>query len=308
MKATDIDRVVVVGAGTMGAGVAGLFAWAGCDVHLVDQDAKLLDRGLVMLRRVHEALRTVKVLSARDAATAMRHVKPCLHLKDACAGVQLAIESISENLKQKQRTFRQLDDLCPKLAVLASNTSGLSITALANATGRPGRVAGMHFWNPPHLMPLVEVVQGQHTTEATARLLLDVSARLGKRPILVRRDVRGFVGNHGREDRGQRQHDEGGDPSDAHHFTIVGRFANELFVNVRGKQRRGRVDLWLSAAITAAISPATTTPRTHQAEETGDQRPQKIDELRRPTPSGHPRCCGPPACAGSSPGCPLDRK
>ena len=195
MKAADIDRVAVVGAGTMGAGIAGLFARAGCDVRLVDQDAELLDRGLAMLRGVHEALRAAKALSARDAAAAMRRVKPCLRLEEACSGVQLAIESISENLKLKQRMFRRLDELCPKRAVLASNTSGLSITALADATGRPGRVAGMHFWNPPHLMPLVEVVQGQHTTDATARLLLDISRRLGKRPILVRRDVPGFVGN-----------------------------------------------------------------------------------------------------------------
>ena len=79
--------------------------------------------------------------------------------------------------------------------MLASNTSGLSITAIAGATGRPGRVAGMHFWNPPHLVPLVEVVKGRQTADATARLLVDVSRRLGKRPILVRRDVPGFVGN-----------------------------------------------------------------------------------------------------------------
>ncbi len=105
------------------------------------------------------------------------------------------IEAISEDLAVKQQTFQQLDKLCPARAVLASNTSGLSITALAEVTGRAGRVAGMHFWNPPHIVPLVEVVKGRHTSQATAKLLMDVSRRLGKRPILVRRDLPGFVGN-----------------------------------------------------------------------------------------------------------------
>lgn len=195
MKATDITHVAVIGAGTMGAGVAELLARAGCEVRLVDQSADLLERGMDLLRTMQDGLRDAKMLTARAAAAALRRVKPCERLEEACAGVQLAIEAISEDLSLKQGTFRRLDELCPARAVLASNTSGLSITALAEATGRPGRVAGMHFWNPPHLMPLVEVVQGRDTTQATARLLMDLSRRLGKRPIAVRRDVPGFVGN-----------------------------------------------------------------------------------------------------------------
>jgi 3-hydroxybutyryl-CoA dehydrogenase len=187
--------VVVVGAGTMGAGVAGLFARAGCEVRLVDQTANLLDRGMALLRAAHDGLRVARLLSARSAAAALRRVQPCLRIEDACVGVQLAVEAVSEDLAVKQQTFQRLDALCPARAVLTSNTSGLSITALADVTGRAGRVAGMHFWNPPHIVPLVEVVKGRRTSEATARLLLDLSRRLGKRPILVRRDIPGFVGN-----------------------------------------------------------------------------------------------------------------
>ncbi len=195
MEAADIKQVVVVGAGTMGAGVAGLFARAGCEVRLVDQTASLLDRGMALLRAAHDGLRAAGLLSVRSAAAALRRVQPCLGIEEACAGVQLAVEAVSEDLAVKQPTFQRLDEFCPARAVLASNTSGLSITALANVTGRAGRVAGMHFWNPPHIVPLVEVVKGRHTSEATARLLMGVSRRLGKRPILVRRDIPGFVGN-----------------------------------------------------------------------------------------------------------------
>ena len=83
--------------------------------------------------------------------------------------MQLVVEAISEDMAVKQKTFRLLDKFCPARAVLASNTSGLSITALAEVTGRAGRVAGMHFWNPPHIVPLVEVIQGRQTSVATAR-------------------------------------------------------------------------------------------------------------------------------------------
>jgi 3-hydroxybutyryl-CoA dehydrogenase len=195
MKAADIASVAVIGAGTMGAGIAGLLARAGCDVRLVDQNDVLLERGMDILRAVQDGLRATHALSARGAAAALRRIEPTMNIEEACRGVRLAIEAVSEDLELKQRLFRRLDDACPRRAVLVSNTSGLSITAIARATRRPHLVAGMHFWNPPHLVPLVEVVKAEQTADATAKLLLDLSRRLGKRPILVRRDVPGFVGN-----------------------------------------------------------------------------------------------------------------
>lgn len=109
--------------------------------------------------------------------------------------MQVVVEAVPEDLALKRSVFAQLDRLCPKRAVLASNTSGLSITRIAAATQRPTRVAGMHFWNPPHVIALVEVTKGERTSHAAARLLVDLARRLGKRPILVRHDVPGFVGN-----------------------------------------------------------------------------------------------------------------
>ncbi len=195
MKAANVDQVAVIGAGTMGAGIAGVFARAGCAVRLVDQDHDCLERGMALLRSAQEGFRAAGILSARKAAAALKRVKPLTRVEEACPGVQLVIESITEDLKRKQQVFQQLDDLCPAPIVLASNTSGLSITAIARATQSPQRVAGMHFWNPPHVVPLVEIVKGEQTAETAAGFLLEMSRRLGKRPILVRQDIPGFVGN-----------------------------------------------------------------------------------------------------------------
>ena len=195
MKASDLSQVAVIGAGTMGAGIAGEFARAGCNVCLSDLRDDLLDRGMAMLAAAQQTLVDAKRLSRRKASAAMKRITATTCLDEACDGVQLLVEAVSEDLAVKQEMFGRFDRLCPKRAVLASNTSGLSITAIAHATQRPKLVAGLHFWNPPHIIPLVEVTQGKKTSPGTAKLLMDVCHRIGKRPILVRHDVPGFVGN-----------------------------------------------------------------------------------------------------------------
>jgi 3-hydroxybutyryl-CoA dehydrogenase len=179
----------------MGAGIAGLFARAGCEVRLVDLDEDMLQRGMEQLRGAQKALIAASLLSTEEAEAAFKLIIPLTDLETACDGVQLLIEAVSEDMAVKQRMFRRFDTLCPEHAVLASNTSGLSITEIARATRRPKLVAGMHFWNPPHLIPLVEVIKGKETSDATAKLLMAICRRIGKRPILVRHDVPGFVGN-----------------------------------------------------------------------------------------------------------------
>jgi 3-hydroxybutyryl-CoA dehydrogenase len=195
MKADEVKTVVVVGAGTMGAGIAGEFARAGCDVRLVDKSGELLDRGMKLLRMAQETLVEEGLLSRRDARAALKRVSLLPRMADACAGTQLLLETVTEDLKVKESVFAEADLLCPKRAIFASNTSGLSITKIAAATRRPSRVAGMHFVNPPHVVPLVEVIKGERTSPAVARLLMDLARRLGKRPILVKQDVPGFVLN-----------------------------------------------------------------------------------------------------------------
>ena len=195
MKAEDVQSVAVIGAGTMGAGIAGEFARAGCAVRLLDLDGPRLEHGLRLLDRAQEALVGAGVLTRRNARAAARRVTPTPSLETACGGVELLVEAASEDLALKRKLFRRFDKYCPGRALLATNTSGLSITRIASVVKRPARVAGLHFWNPPHVVPLVEITRGERTSAATARVLRDTCLRLGKRPIVVKHDVPGFVGN-----------------------------------------------------------------------------------------------------------------
>ncbi len=195
MTARDIRIVVVLGAGTMGAGIAGLFARARIRVSLVDRTEDLLGRGLAALHASQESLVAAGRLTRAEAKAAENRITLLMDLPRACGDADLLLEALPEDIGIKREMLSRVDRLCPPAARFASNTSGLSITRLAEATGRPGSVAGMHFWNPPHIVPLVEVVRGERTTDDTAAFLLNTARLLGKRPILVRKDVPGFVGN-----------------------------------------------------------------------------------------------------------------
>jgi 3-hydroxybutyryl-CoA dehydrogenase len=144
----------------MGAGIAGEFGHAGCDVRLVDKDDRLLGRAMDLMQAAQKSLTREGLLSRRKAAAALKNVRRFTSLSAACDETELVIEAVYEDASLKHRLFRQLDAICPRTAVLASNTSGLSITRIAAATKRPKLIAGMHFWNPPHIIPLVEVTQG----------------------------------------------------------------------------------------------------------------------------------------------------
>jgi 3-hydroxybutyryl-CoA dehydrogenase len=179
----------------MGSGIAGVFARSGCEVALVDIDKDSLRRGMTMLRDAQQGLIKAKLLSESDATAALERVAALTSLESACSGVHLLVEAVTENLALKRRMFRRFDELCANSVVMATNTSGLSITKIAKSTKRPEHVAGMHFWYPPHIIPLVEVVKGECTAASTAQLLIEMCVRLNKRPILVHHDVPGFVGN-----------------------------------------------------------------------------------------------------------------
>ena len=185
----------MIGAGTMGAGIAGEFARAGCAVRLLDQDEPRLEHGLRLLDNAQNALIDAGILTQRAARAAARRVAATTVLETACEDADLLVEAVSEDLALKRKLFGQFDALCPKRALLTTNTSGLSITRIASAVKRPARVAGLHFWNPPHVVPLVEVTRGEKTSAPTARALRDICLRLGKRPVVVKHDIPGFVGN-----------------------------------------------------------------------------------------------------------------
>ncbi len=195
MDSLGISAVAVVGAGTMGAGIAGMFARTGRRVHLVDLSDALLDRAMARLRLGQDALVEAGLLRSRDADASAARVTTTTDLAEACDGSDFLLEAVTEDLALKQEVFAACDRLCPRDTVLATNTSGLSVTAIAGATGRPDHVGGLHFWNPPHLIPLVEVIRADPTSEETAERLKAVAIGLNKKPIMVRKDVPGFVGN-----------------------------------------------------------------------------------------------------------------
>jgi 3-hydroxybutyryl-CoA dehydrogenase len=167
----------VVGVGLMGRAIASLAARAGCPVSLYDTDPAALER----------AAREVE-----DAGGG--RVRAAAAMEEALQGVDLVVEAIVENLEAKQALFERLGALLPG-AILATNTSVLPVTAIAARALDPSRVVGTHWWNPPHLIPVVEVVRGAATSDATMDATFDFLTRLGKTPVRVERDVPGFIGN-----------------------------------------------------------------------------------------------------------------
>ena len=186
-------KVGVVGAGTMGNGIAQVFAMTGYDVILSDIDQKFLDRGLAAVKKSLGRM-VEKAKLAQDAAdAAMSRIKPSLDLKDL-ADCGLVVEAATENQKLKSELFGKLDSLCGPDTILATNTSTISVTAIAGATKRPGKVIGMHFMNPVPVMQLVEVVRGLGTSPEVTDAVVTLSKELGKTPVVVN-DSPGFVSN-----------------------------------------------------------------------------------------------------------------
>jgi 3-hydroxybutyryl-CoA dehydrogenase len=188
----EIEAIAVIGAGTMGRGIAQSAALAGYRVVLVDADAGALDRGIASVREMLATLVDKGKLEAekRDAALAL--LTRASTLAEGARDAGLAIEAVPESLELKERIFRELDAAAPPHAILASNTSSLPIAAIAAATTRPAQVIGMHFFNPVPVMPLLEIVRAEATSQATLDAALLVATRLGKDPIVVR-DSPGFA-------------------------------------------------------------------------------------------------------------------
>lgn len=191
----EIKQVAVIGTGQMGPGIAAMIALAGCDVTLIGEKREWAEDGVNKARAVMEWLRQ-NDLTTRDAvARAQPRVRGTVDLDAGVRGVQLVIEAISENLALKQEMFQRLDRLTPRDVILATNTSGLSVTAIGERAQHRDRIATTHFWNPPHLVPLVEVVMSPYTSEQTAQTLLEFLRRIGKKPVLVRKDLPGQLAN-----------------------------------------------------------------------------------------------------------------
>ena len=188
----DIKRIFVVGAGTMGNGIAQTAAVSGYQVTMTDVIPEALQRGQAAIARSVEKLASKGTLT-QEQKQAAQAITPSADLEPA-RQADLVIEAATEDPAVKLRLFGDLDRLAPPAAVLASNTSSISITRIAGATRRPEQVIGMHFFNPVPLMRLLEVVRGLATSDATAATALEVGRRMGKEPVEAK-DSPGFISN-----------------------------------------------------------------------------------------------------------------
>jgi 3-hydroxybutyryl-CoA dehydrogenase len=188
----DVKTVTVVGAGTMGAGIAQVCAQAGYDTHLVDANALALERGMQRIAEFWDK----GIAKGKTTAQQKAEWQSRLHADADATGPsrasQLVIEAVPEDLKLKQRVFSQVDKAAPDGALLASNTSSLSVSAIAGATKRPEAVLGLHFFNPVPLMQLLEIVRHDDVSPEALRMAQDVGKRLGKTTIVVK-DSPGFA-------------------------------------------------------------------------------------------------------------------
>jgi enoyl-CoA hydratase/3-hydroxyacyl-CoA dehydrogenase len=195
MDAADIETVAVIGAGSMGHGIAEVVAMAGCEVILRDVEQELAEEGYEAIRWSLEKLAEDDRLGEPPEAV-LERVSTAVELEAAVGDADLVIEAAPERMELKRELFAELDEHAPERAILATNTSSLSITEIAAATDRPERVVGTHYFNPPVKMDLIEVIYGEHTSDATAETAHGFAQRQGKTPIYVRKDVRGFVVNN----------------------------------------------------------------------------------------------------------------
>ena len=189
----NIQRVGVVGAGTMGNGIAHVFARGGYEVVLCDVEQRFLDQGLQTIGKNLEREVAKNKISAEDKAAALKRIEPVVDRANL-TGCDFVVEAATEKFEIKSDIFRDLDRLCRPEIILASNTSSISITKLAALTKRPDKVIGMHFFNPVPVMKLVEIIRGLATSNETFQTVRDLAMKLEKTPVEVN-DAPGFVSN-----------------------------------------------------------------------------------------------------------------
>jgi 3-hydroxybutyryl-CoA dehydrogenase len=195
MSANDIQRVAVIGAGLMGHGIALELAAHGFTVQLHDRDQVQLDRARDGITNGLARLVEIERITLDAAAAAPARITMGRDLRAAVTDTDLVIEAVSEDLEVKRSIFRDLDAWAPPRAILASNTSSFMPSLLAAATDRPQQVIVTHYFNPPYLLPLVELVRGDQTSDETVETLRALYQGIGKSPAVVQREAPGFVGN-----------------------------------------------------------------------------------------------------------------
>lgn len=187
-------RVTVIGGGTMGNGIAHVCAQSGLETTLVDLNAEALERGLATISKNLDRQVRKEILSESDKQAILGRISGETDVAAGAAGADLVVEAVPEIAELKYDLFKTLDAAAPEGAILASNTSSISITEIAARTNRPDRVIGMHFMNPVPVMKLIEVIRGLATSDETTEFVMNLSRELGKTPVEVN-DFPGFVSN-----------------------------------------------------------------------------------------------------------------
>ena len=190
----EIKKICVLGAGLMGSGIAQVSAEAGYEVSMRDIEVRFVQGGLNIIKKNYERAISKGKMTKEQADALLSKVKGTLDMAEAVKGAQVVIEAVIENMDLKKQVYKELDQLCAKDTILATNTSGLSITEIASMTKRPEKVIGMHFFNPVPVMKLVEIIKGQSTSEETFAGIKTLSEKLGKTPITVN-EAPGFAVN-----------------------------------------------------------------------------------------------------------------
>jgi 3-hydroxybutyryl-CoA dehydrogenase len=197
-----VEKVGVLGAGIMGRGIAQVCALGGFQVRLQDLSAEILETSLGLIEQTLEKGVARGKLTAADKTAALARIQGVVSLAEAAREADLVIEAVSEDLRLKREVFAGLDAVCPAKTLLATNTSSMSITEIASATRRPDKVIGLHFFNPVHLMPLVEIVRGLETAdetvctcEAACRQMGKTTVRINEFPGFVTTRINALIGN-----------------------------------------------------------------------------------------------------------------
>jgi 3-hydroxybutyryl-CoA dehydrogenase len=195
MGEDPIHEIAIIGAGLMGHGIAQVFAAHGYSVSLMDIDQARIDQALAGIRDNLDLMAEHGIGRAEDIDDTVNRIITTTRLEEAVAGAGLVIEAVSEKADLKRGIFKDLDALAPPETILATNTSVISITEIAQDTINKERVVGTHFWNPPYLIPLVEVIPGRESSPWAVDSAFDILRSVGKKPVRVKKDVPGFVGN-----------------------------------------------------------------------------------------------------------------
>jgi 3-hydroxybutyryl-CoA dehydrogenase len=196
MSGSQVRTVAVLGAGLMGHGIAQVCAQtAGYEVALLDVKQDFVDRGVSMIKDSLARFVYKGAIDKQKAEEILGRIRPTTDLKAAVDGAQLVIEAATEDPQLKLDLYRKVSEHMPAGAILASNTSSISITLLGSATTTPENVLGMHFFNPPQLMPLIEVIRGAKTSNATVETIRGVARQMGKETVLCKKDSPGFIVN-----------------------------------------------------------------------------------------------------------------